>query len=531
MYLSAKQPNIVLILLFVLKKFHISVPVDEVIAQLKKHPENPSLLSLSDILNNYGVQNLAYSINVEDFNVLPFPFIAHIHETQSEFVLVTKIENDSITYSKGGNYENVSLSKFIEFYTGNVICIVNESTSQAKISFSKSFQSIFKSLPYSKLLIVIAISMFIYMVWSNGFLVSFTEFKYLVAVKSVGVIVSILLLIQSINSNNPLIRKICGEKVNTCNVILSSKAARIFSWLSWSDVGFFYFTGTWLVLVFTKGEASVITVLSIFNLLCLPYSFYSLYYQIKIAKQLCKLCCAVQVLFWLEFLYLQSYLFHIEIPSDNYTLENLIFWMLIPVVLWFLFRPLLLSAKKEKTLERELYDFKFDNGIFNYLLQQQPKYANPSEAWSIVLGSSEPSAIITLITGPYCTTCGLAHQQIEELLNFRDDIQVRIVFWALYVNNDPSRTIVSFLMSLDAISERSVIKEALHGWYSKEKKDLKRWLQTYNVKEDANSIDKIKQQMQWCDVVGVTGTPMVLINGRQLPKNYGLGDIKYMQFA
>jgi len=126
--------------------------------------------------------------------------------------------------------------------------------------------------------------------------------------KTAGLITSILLLIQSIDSNNPLVQVLCqGGGKTDCNAILSSKAAKvpipiaIGIELTWSEVGFFYFAGTWLLLLFGGGSPAIWQALALLNFISLPYTVYSIYYQARVAKQWCVLCCTVQALLWLEF--------------------------------------------------------------------------------------------------------------------------------------------------------------------------------------------------------------------------------------
>src|SRR5471030_1680876 len=117
-----------------------------------------------------------------------------------------------------------------------------------------------------------------------------------------------LLLMQSIDANNPFIQKLCGEDNKNCNAILSSKAAKINEFLSWSEVGFFYFAGTWLALLFNSAHIAMLQALAVLNIVALPYTFYSIHYQWRVAKQWCVFCCAVQALLWLEFFAFLPYL-------------------------------------------------------------------------------------------------------------------------------------------------------------------------------------------------------------------------------
>lgn len=77
------------------------------------------------------------------------------------------------------------------------------------------------------------------------------QYNVLLTTKFIGSIISGLLLWQSIDKNNPFIQTLCqaGGKMSDCNNILSSKAAQFTDWLSWSEIGFFYFASSFLALI------------------------------------------------------------------------------------------------------------------------------------------------------------------------------------------------------------------------------------------------------------------------------------------
>lgn len=519
------------ILINLLKHFEIPVDAEIVVNELNTHPDYPSLLAINDVALNFGLNCGAYKISKDDLFEIPCPFVANTTKHSNEFMLITTVTPETVTVSSSNGSKKISLQKFTDSFTG-VVLAADEVKLSAKPHLINSF---FKTFSSAKHLLAPALLLFALV---TGLALHFYSLNtiilphiFLLLFKSAGVIASILLLIQSIDQNNPLIQKLCGggnSKTN-CNAILSSKAATVFKGLSWSEVGFFYFTGTWLALLFSGGSTSILQVLVLLNLVSLPYTFYSVYYQAKVAKQWCVLCCTVQGLLWLEFSALFSFspsLFSgISIASSSYQSLLILFICLsLPITLWLLLKPLLLKSQQVRPLKSQLRKLKYNKEFFESLLQAQPKYALPNEDWSIVLGNFEAENVITMVSNPYCPPCAKTHQLLDEWLNRRNDLQVRLVF----SDADIKMPVTCHLMALNTRYNKSIVKEALHDWYEQKQKNYQEWSRIYPVQLDEKEYYKLDKQKTWCEMAEIKATPTFLLNGYRLPENYQLKDIKYL---
>lgn len=448
-----------------------------------------------------------------------------------------KLRKMQLLSTRGMAGKKISLTDFENKFTGTVL-VADEVNQNIKNQSISGLAKIFNSFRYfiAPLLLVLALISGLFLYFNS--LNSITwPYALLLLFKSAGVITSILLLVQSIDQNNPLIQKLCGGSSKTdCNAILTSKAATVFKGLSWSEVGFFYFTGTWLALLFSHGSTIMLQALAILNIVSLPYTFYSIYYQAKVAKQWCKLCCAVQALLWLEFFSLVSFspnLFNSSTfaVSSSVLLTTglkLFICLALPVALWLLLKPLLLKAQQSKSLKSQLRELKYNKEFFDKLLLAQPKYATPDEDWSIVLGNVDAENIITMVSNPYCPPCAKTHQILDEWLDKRDDLQVRLVFTANNTEADIKTPVTRHLMALHAQPEKSMVKKALHDWYEQKQKSYEAWAKTYPVQLDEKEYYKLDKQNNWCQMAEIKATPTFLLNGYRLPESYQLTDIKYM---
>ena len=303
MFSLTKTQNAQAVVNQLLKNLSIYVDPEKIGAELDKHPDYPSLLSISDVLANFNIQNSGFRIEPEKVTAVPCPFLAHTNLNHGDFLVVHQINAQNVIVSSDKwNWHQLSPEEFKKIFTGVVLTAERAEGASPVKSAGITLAGIKKpAIAIGMVLVFLAALIF----RSNYFTVLSWQSLLLTLFKSAGLVTSVLLLIQSIDSNNPLVQVLCQSGGKTdCNAILSSKAAKVFEGLTWSEVGFFYFAGTWLLLLFGGGSAITWQVLALLNFVSLPYTVYSIYFQARVAKQWCVLCCTVQALLWLEFVVL-----------------------------------------------------------------------------------------------------------------------------------------------------------------------------------------------------------------------------------
>ncbi|MCP4148393.1 MAG: vitamin K epoxide reductase family protein [bacterium] len=180
----------------------------------------------------------------------------------------------------------------------------------------------------------------------------------LVLLKTSGLFFCILLIRGSLEEE--YLERICaGSTKEGCRKVLKSPGARLLGKIPMADLGGFYFAGGVLSLVISLGAhtGALLRVLAWINLLALPYTFFSIYYQARVIKHWCRFCIRVQLLFWIEFLILRRYLFTGETITPGFTgdfsgfLLAVVWGFGLPALIWLAFRPVFLAAggKKETT--------------------------------------------------------------------------------------------------------------------------------------------------------------------------------------
>lgn len=488
------------------------------------HPDYPSMLAISDCLKQWKVENIAIRAEKDKIEEIPLPFIAFMGR---EFKTVTQITGDEVYFLNDDNkIQKESKEKFLNSWNGvALVAEVEEGAGEKEYNTKKQKENI-QSLTIPAIigfaLLWIIVSSFSFAA-SN--LLSAFAYSALLLCKHTGIIVSGLLLWYEIDKYNPTLQKICtaGSGKTNCNAILSSSKAKIFSWLSWSEVGFFYFAGGFLVLNLYPQSANIVAWL---NVASLPYIIFSLGYQKFIAKQWCPLCLAVQGLLFFEFVFGYTGGF-LTMPATAFIQIGLIF--LFPVIFWYFIKPHLLKEQENKTKKYELVRLKNNKEIFDALLSKQKQITHSTEGLGITLGNSNAANTLIKVCNPYCGPCAKAHPEIERLLEENKNLKVQIIFTATNKEGDSKALPVKHLLAIAEKNNEPVTKKALDDWYLSEEKNYELFAAKYPMNGEIKMQEiKVEAMDKWCRAADISFTPSIFINGHQLPELYNIRDLNYL---
>ncbi|WP_316838056.1 cysteine peptidase family C39 domain-containing protein [Pedobacter nutrimenti] len=520
----SKQANATAVLCQLLKKLSISVSRFTIKNDLENHPEYPSLLAFTDCLDSWNVPNEAYQLNPAELNPeeLSYPFIAHVRGEGGRFLLINEINNGQVKYAdERGVNQTMAQAEFLIRW-GGIVLLAEKHEDSGESGYR---QSVVKGW-LEDLRIPFLVTLVLAVVLTTIDLTSIgLPYLLLLMIKMAGVSVSVLLLMYSINANNPFIQNLCSlGKKNDCNAILKSDAAKISSWLSWSEVGMFYFAGSLLCLILNPASVALLIWLSV---ACLPYTFYSIGYQFK-QKNWCVLCCSVQALLWAEALVFVS---NVPFSTPEFSAVQLFTFalcFLFPVAIWIVLRPLLLRSGENQPLKQQLKAFKYNTDLFMKMLTNQPRYTVPDDLLPIRLGNGDAATVITMVSNPLCGPCAVAHRALDSWLNNRKDIQLKIVFTTANHDNDERTKIAKHILALSKSKDQDVLESALNDWYKSNNKGYEDWATQYPVNLDVELNEAIQKQKDWCDITDITFTPTILVNGYKLLSPYKLEDLQYL---
>ena len=500
------------------------------------HPDYPSLLCISDCLKSLKIANGAGKFSKEDIDTIPTPCIAY---TTNGFTVINDFQAEKISFvnDEGILKEETNEDFFMKW--GGVVLIAEPNSDSGEKGYEQKRKTenkkiLIPSIATTAIVLLAVLSSYLFSTTVSGFPLILGNLILLFS-KLSGIGITILLLWYELDKYNPLLQKICrggGEKSN-CNAILNSPAAKLFSFLSWGEVGFFYFSTGFIMLCIQPTIVSIHCLVWL-NIFALPYILFSVFYQWRIAKQWCPLCLTVQALLAIEFITAVSTGLITPITDvipgiDAKTISLYLFSFIIPSIMWYLVKPQLVSKINNQKKAYELARLKSNKEIFSSLLSGQKKIKETNEDLGIMLGNPEATNTLIKVCNPYCGPCAKAYPEMEELLTDYQNVKARVIFAVTLSKSDINSMAAKHLLAIADLKDKSVIKKAMRDWYTAETKDYPVFSKKYPMNNQLNEQEiKIKEMKIWCIQNGVEYTPTYFFNGFRLPEMYSISDLKFL---
>jgi uncharacterized membrane protein len=529
---SEVQHNSVNTVSTLLKIKGIKVASSTVKKTLREHSEYPSLLSISDALSSWKINNISLRSDIQQLATFPLPFIVQLNRGRgSYFSTVRKWENGQLMISDAQTtgWTWIKESDFEKSWKGVVMLLdVEENAGEAGFLKSRRKQYLNQMSYYAAISLLLGIWLI------STFRLFVTQGiqawapASLLTLKLFGSYIGGLLLWYEIDKHNASLQKVCkaGKKIN-CQAILDSSAAKLLGIISWSETGFIYFAGGFIALIVAGMNPSTIILLAWLNAFALPYTLFSIYYQWRIAKQWCLLCITIQVLLVSEFI--------INVLNQNFKVPDITFYEalsdLVPFLLtattWFLLKPLLILSKKSDETQHELTRMKRNPQIFESLLLREKSITHDPSGLGLSLGNPNGTVRLIKVCNPYCGPCAKSHTHIEDLIHKFPDLHVQIIFTASNSKDEPAAAPVKHLLAIDQ-KDKTLLKDALDDWYNAPLKNYETFAMRHVVNGELKQQDKKLDDMRsWCDNMKISFTPTFFFNGHQLPKSYHISDLQH----
>lgn len=483
-----------------------------IIVRLESHPDYPSFASIYDTLQEVGITCRVCQGTKEELEKENRPFLAHFN-----------VNGGDIRYYHSMADAERQVNEFDKYWSGHVLFIEKpgkygnrEHDLQHK---EEKLVRFFNALAF---IIIATIYLCIAIYFTNSYFILFTISCF------IGLYLSWLILQKEFGLQNTVSDKICGmAKHSQCQAVLFSKGAKLFSWLTWGDVGIVYFAGSLFFLSFSLLIGQHTVLFCYISLGGLIFPVYSLYYQWRVIKQWCMLCLGVLIA-----LAVNGTIGIIQISKSSGFFLNkkqlgagaLLFITILLFVLaaWYVVKSLYQRSLSSFANQIKAEKFRRNPQIFNALLDKQDyNWLNlPEQKESIRFGNLLAPWQIVVACNPFCIPCAKAHQALEGLFEkFPDRLCIAIRF-ALDKNDDKDRKVTAAREIIRAAKQQSF--EAVRDWYQLLS------IEKFKEKHPSENIDvndAINEHIAWSKLAGINATPTVFINGKQLPEIYSWNEL------
>jgi hypothetical protein len=484
-----------------------------------EHPHKYNLFGLSSMLTDYGIENVGVKISDKnDIRSLDPPFIVH---TGNDFAVVEKISYDNILFIERNRKIKVTLDEFFKMWTGNTLIAETDKTSKEPDYEIHFREELFHKL--RKIVILFILLFILTFAFINNRSFDQIGMVLLLMINFAGIYIGYLLVLKQLHIQSDYADKICSLfKYNDCNNILDSDSAKFLGVIGWSEIGLGYFISNIIILSLLP---SLISYMLIINILCLPYTFWSIWYQKFKAKQWCPMCLIVLLLLWgifisglvFDLINFNSITFwEFVITGGIYVVFILTINMLIPVIS---------RSSKLESIQYEINSIKSDTEVFNALLEKQPRYEVSKSTSRILLGNPDSNLLVTVFSNPHCNPCSKMHLRINELLTQNKHICVQYIFSSF---NEELEISNKYLIGA-YFQKNGRAKDIYDEWFERGKYNKEMFFEAHPVNTAMQEVlSEFDLHEQWKEKSGLRATPTILVKGYKLPDIFKIEDIKYI---
>lgn len=485
---------------------------------LTSHPDYPSLLSITDVLDGLGIENITAVIDKASLGEIDTPLLAHMQE--GEFRLI-----------KPGKSAGKSADDFYTRWDG--IVLAAEATSILNEAGRKAFAKQRRRTIFFYALLASALTFTAMIVLSAASLIH----SLLIVSDVVGVVVAVLIVRKDMGISDGPEGSFCfGGDPDDCNAVIRSTTNGLPSWIRWSDAGLIFFTGHFFLLTLPAAGYSTAVTLGICRMLAVGamlFVVYSIYYQWRVLRKWCFLCLVTCCLLCFQFFCLSG---QDAMWGNPFTREGMAaFCIFFTVMLvWLLSGPVIKENTELRRKIAEKLRFKNDVDTFLPLAERQRRVDTSPFMHELEMG--KPGAQVQVLVGcnPYCNPCARAHRVLHGLAE-RFEGRVSIVTrFDIKLNPENDRKCQAAGHILTAAfgpdqggGDPKHIMQVLDDWFSS--MNAGEFCKAYGISSMPVFQDTLLKTLElhqaWSEASNISFTPTIFINGCELPEKYSVDDL------
>lgn len=491
--------------------------------QLISHPDYPSILSVSDVMEQLGLTVQVGKAKGEQLSHVPFPYLLHSKNHQSGFLLVDSEQVLSNQLEKLKSGEGIILKA--DHKEG--ITNPNHKAALQKETLKK----------WSKYIALFSVgSLLLLSVLSNFGLGSSVFLLTALA----GLALGYVLIAKDLGVKYAAVESFCGAgAAKHCEKVLTSDYSKLFGTVSFSDLVLTFFAVQTIiagfVIPFSEVAAAWWIVLGGLAALSIPVILYSLYYQWAKIQAWCRLCLLVVGMLTLQigffsYTFLNGFFTPVDPGMVVLGATLLLFVGIGSAVIWV--KELIKSEEQAIQAEAISNRVKYDPKIFTqYLLEQRKVDVTPFEK-EISIGNQEAPIRLVMASNLFCNPCKAIHEKLNKLLQVWPD-KLHISFRFLPAKKkheegtDPREVLLSYWLNHihETESNSQKTQQIIQDWFERESIDafMKKYAKDVEHSDELRELTTLHDG--WVKEAEIAKTPTLFLNGIEFPQQYSVEDL------
>lgn len=257
-----------------------------------------SMFGLSNLLKEYGVGSVGIKVSpeakAEALCKMTAPFLL---DTAEGFLIVTDVAGGKVSYMSQHKAFTAKAESVARAWNG-VAMLASPTSDSVEPEYGRHRVAELSKGVKLVALCALAVVLMVAAMWLTGLYAHWSAWL-LLAADCAGIVFSWMLVEKSLGIRTKAADAVCSAlEEGGCDDIAQSEASSFFGIVKWSEVGLAYFSVSLAsMLLFPQ----TLPALAAINILCLPYTVWSITYQRFVAKTWCTLCVCVQATLWILF--------------------------------------------------------------------------------------------------------------------------------------------------------------------------------------------------------------------------------------
>jgi disulfide bond formation protein DsbB len=475
------------------------------------HPNYPSLLAVTDGLNQVEIENVAATVPFVHINELPDYFITQLEKESNEYFLVTKNGDNFVLENEKEIKKTISRQELEKIWSGIILIIEENEVKSTLYSIKKS--------PFIIALAFVLLSLIAIFNYDLNLLNAVFLF-----LSGIGFFVSVEILKTYFKENNNTESKFCSVNKNfSCNSIINSKNYPFSNYIEFIDLPIVFFSTAFFSQIL---GLNILFYFGVVSLLSFPLLAYSIYLQKFILKKWCLLCLIISLLMISIVI-----LFLINFINNAYNNQDLVSLLLVTILFtsaWFLIKKVLIKAKSNLQKLNSLLRFKRNPDVFGKISLAIENEEEFDTLEKIKIGNTNAKNTITLFLSPSCPHCHTTFKNATAfIIKYSEQVKLEVCF-NLNINNldNPYLLVYKTVLHLYNTQNNDCIK-ALEDWHIRNF-SLNEWKDKWFIDNEFTQENiQIIKHFEWCLTNDLNYAPVKIFNRKILPDEYDIDELFY----